>query len=152
MSRTVFLSAGALGVLGLALASPSFAADKAVGAGCSNVTFNAEFLKAYPRAPAACQEVVTKDGKKVVRFTAQVSKVTKDHFQLVFLNAVGKPIEPAQTLTLIPQAGQKLTVDGKQVAYAELRKGDKLDFWVPENDVGAYLDPASTALHTIVLP
>jgi hypothetical protein len=152
MSRTSVLSVGVLGALGLALASSSFAAGKAVGAGCGNVTFNADFLKAYPRAPAACQEVVTKDGRKVVRFTAQVSKVTKDHFQLVFLNAVGKPLEPAQTLTLIPQAGQKVTVNGKQIAYADLRKGDKLDFWVPENDVGAYLDPSSTALHTIVLP
>lgn len=136
----------------LAASAPAGAASGTVGAGCSDIRFDPAFLQAYPRAPAACQEVVTKNGKKLVRCSAQVSKVEKDHFQLHFLNAVGKPIEPVQTLTLLPQAGQKVRVNGKDVPYAELRKGDKVDFWVPEKSVGAYTDPNATALTTIVVP
>jgi len=140
-------AAAALSCLALAAAH---AADRP-GAGCNNVTFNVDFLKAYPRAPAACQEVVTRDGVKVVRFSAEVRKATKDHFQLAFLNAVGRPID-GSTLTLIPQAGQTVEVNGKMIPFADLRRGDKLDFWVPENAVGAYLDRTSKALSTIVLP
>jgi hypothetical protein len=126
------------------------AADRP-GAGCSNFTFNMEFLKAYPRAPAACQEVVVRDGTKVVRFSAEVRRVESDHFQIAFLNAVGQPLDGG-TLTLIPQAGQTVEVNGKVIPIGELRRRDKLDFWVPENAVGAYLDRTSKALSTIVLP
>jgi hypothetical protein len=126
------------------------AADRP-GAGCNNFVFNVEFLKAYPRAPAACQEVVVRDGVKVVRFSAEVRKAATDHFQIAFLNAVGRPLDDT-TLTFIPQAGQMIEVNGKKIAVGDLRRGDKLDFWVPENSAGAFLDRDGKALHTIVLP
>jgi hypothetical protein len=147
-SSTLRKTSAALALSCLAFASAQAAAP---GAGCSNFTFNADFLKAYPRAPAACQEVVTRDGVKVVRFSAQVSRAAKDHFQLAFLNAVGQPLS-GSNITLIPQAGQTVEVNGKAIPIADLRRGDKLDFWVPENAAGAYLDRSSKALTTIVLP
>jgi len=87
-----------------------------------------------------------------VRFSASVSKVKKDHIQLVFLNALGKPIEPTQTLTLLPQSGQTLRVNGKDVSYDKLSKGDKVDFWIPEKTLGVISNPEATAVSTIVLP
>ncbi len=121
------------------------------GQGCNNFVFNADFLKAYPRAPAACQEVVTRDGSKVVRFSAEVRRVQADHFQIAFLNAVGRPLD-GTTLTFIPRAGQTVEVNGKVIPMSDLKRGDKIDFWVPENAAGAYLDRSSKALSTIVLP
>lgn len=135
----------------LAIASMPAQASDRPGAGCNNFVFNAEFLKAYPRAPAACQEVVMRDGAKVVRFSASVRKAAKDHFQIAFLNAVGQPLDGG-SLTLIPQPGQTVEVNGKAIPMGDLRRGDKLDFWVPENGAGAFLDRTSKALHTIVLP
>jgi hypothetical protein len=149
LSKTLRGTCAAVALSCLAMASAQ-AADRP-GAGCTNFTFNAEFLKAYPRAPAACQEVVTRDGVKVVRFSAEVRKAAKDHFQIAFLNAVGRPLD-STTLTLIPQAGQTVEVNGKSIPIADLRRGDKLDFWVPENSAGAFLDRNSKALNTIVLP
>jgi len=134
--------------------APTLAADaaKAVGPTCSNITFDAEFLAAYPRAAAACQEVVTANGKAAVRFTATVAKVKKDFISLQFLNTMGNPIEPVQTLTLLPQAGQTMRVNGKDVPFSNLAKGDKVDFWIPEKTLGVITNPNATAVSTIVLP
>ena len=96
--------------------------------------------------------MVEANGKRAVRFSATVSRVKKDHIQLVFLNAMGKPIEPKQTLTLLPQSGQTLRVNGKDVAYDKLAKGDKVDFWIPEKTLGVISNPNATAVSTIVLP
>jgi hypothetical protein len=127
-------------------------AAKPAGPSCNDVTYDPEFLAAYPRAGAACQEVVEASGKRAVRFTASVAKVKKDHIQLVFLNTMGKPIEPKSTLTLLPQAGQTLRVNGKDVAFDKLSKGDKVDFWIPEKTLGVISNPNATAVSTIVLP
>jgi hypothetical protein len=127
-------------------------AAKPMGPSCGDVTYDPDFLAAYPRAAAACQEVVMNNGKKAVRFTANVVKVKKDYIQLAFLNTMGKPIEPIQTMTLLPQAGQTLRVNGKDAAFDKLSKGDKVDFWLPEKSLGVITNPSSTAVSTIVLP
>jgi hypothetical protein len=139
-------------VCAAALLAPVVQAADAKAPTCNDITYDAEFLAAYPRAAAACQEVVQKGGKRAVRFSASVSKVKKDHIQLVFLNALGKPIEPTQTLTLLPQSGQTLRVNGKDVSYDKLSKGDKVDFWIPEKTLGVISNPEATAVSTIVLP
>ncbi len=150
MLSSTLRSACAVVALSCLAVGAAQAADRP-GAGCTEFRFNADFLKSYPRAPAACQEVVMRDGQKVVRFSAEVRRAQQDHFQIAFLNAVGRPLDNT-TLTLIPRAGQTVEVNGKVIPIADLRRGDKLDFWVPENAAGAFLDRQSKALHTIVLP
>ena len=150
MLSSTLRKACAAAVLSCLAVGAAQAADRP-GARCSDFRFNADFLKSYPRAPAACQEVVVRDGTKVVRFSAQVRRAAQDHFQIAFLNAVGQPLDNT-TLTLIPRAGQTVEVNGKSIPITELRRGDKLDFWVPENAAGAFLDRQSKALSTIVLP
>jgi hypothetical protein len=154
MKTALTVAAASAALLGaLALSTPAVAADAAkAGPTCFDVVFDPEFLAAYPRAAAACQEVVMNNGKKTVRFTATVAKVKKDFISLNFLNAMGKPIEPAQSITLLPQAGQTLRVNGKDMSYDKLAKGDKVDFWLPEKSLGVVTNPNSTAVSTIVLP
>jgi hypothetical protein len=147
---STLVSAAAVGAV--LIATPATLAADAKAPACNDVTYDAEFLAAYPRAGAACQEVVEANGKRAVRFTATVVKVKKDHIQLVFLNTMGKPIEPKQTLTLLPQSGQTLRVNGKDVAFDKLSKGDKVDFWIPEKTLGVISNPNATAVSTIVLP
>lgn len=151
LSSTLRKASAVAALTCFAMASAHAQAPSRPGAGCNNFVFNAEFLKAYPRAPAACQEVVMRDGAKVVHFTAEVRKAAADHIQLAFLNAVGRPLD-GSSMTLIPRAGQTVEVNGKVIPITDVRRGDKLDFWVPENAVGAYLDRSSKALTTIVLP
>lgn len=125
---------------------------KATESTCSDIHYNAEFMAAYPRAAAACQEVVAVDGKLRARFSAQVVRVEKDYVQLTFLNTTGDVIEPVKTLTLLPKEGQTLRMNGKDVPYTKLAKGDRVEFWIPEQMLGFISDPQATAVSTIVLP
>jgi hypothetical protein len=95
---------------------------------------------------------VESGGKRAARFTAKVAKANKEYVQLQFLNAMGNPIEPAMTLTLLPKAGQTLSINGKEVAYDKLAKGDKVDFYIPEKQLGVISNPNATAVSTIVIP
>lgn len=152
--KTVLSVAALVAAAVMGSAAPAFAADppKAVGPTCNTITYDQEFLKAYPRAPAACQEVVESNGKRAARFTAKVAKVQKDHVQLQFMNSMGALIDPPMTLTLLPQAGQTLQINGKPVAYDKLSKGDKVDFWIPEKQLGVITNPGASAVSTIVIP
>lgn len=149
---TTVATAIAAGVVTLLTPAASAAEAAKPGPSCNDIIYDAEFLAAYPRAGAACQEVYTSKGKKAVRFTANVAKVKKDHIQLTFLNTMGKPIEPVMNLTLLPQPGQTLRVNGKDVSFDKLSKGDKVDFWIPEKTLGVISDPNATAVSTIILP
>jgi hypothetical protein len=152
--KTVLSVAAIVAAATMGSAAPAFAADppKALGPTCNTITYDQEFLKAYPRAPAACQEVVESNGKRAARYTAKVVKVQKDHVQLHFMNSMGSVIDPPMTLTLLPQAGQTLQINGKPVAYDKLAKGDKVDFWIPEKQLGIITDPNKSAVTTIVVP
>jgi hypothetical protein len=143
----LFAAAALMNPVTALAADPSDAAPA-----CKDIIYDVEFLQAYPRAPAACQEVVESQGKRAVRFAATVTRVRKDHIQLQFLNVSGKPIEPVQTLTLLPQPGQTMHKDGKHVPYSSLSKGDTVDFWVPEKQLGVITNPNTMAVSTIVLP
>ncbi len=51
------------------------AADQPKLSCIKDITFSQEFLERYPKAGAACHEVVMKDGQKWARFDANVVKV-----------------------------------------------------------------------------
>jgi hypothetical protein len=115
------------------------------------VTFNLDLLRAYPHAPAACQDVVVQNGTRMIHFRARVSTVSKDKVKLQFLNARGEPIANSKELEFTAAPGSNISVNGKRVTVGELQRGDKLDFWVPEGRAGLVTDPNATALSTITL-
>ncbi len=152
-SLTTAAAVALLGAVALVNGAIALAADPAkASATCNDITYDVEFLQAYPRAAAACQEVIESQGKRAVRFSATVARAKKDHIQLQFLNTFGKPIDPVQTLTLLPQAGQTMRKNGKEVPYSSLAKGDIVDFWVPEKQLGVITNPNTMAVSTIILP
>lgn len=135
----------------IAIAAP--AQQAANGPTCFNVTYHPEFLKAYPRAPAACMGVVTrKSGDRVIRFQARVASVKDGRVMLEFLDALGNPIQPVQQIELVPTAGSSVLVGGKPVSIDKLGKGDSVDFWVPESRIAVITDPSASAESRIVLP
>src|SRR5665213_4555869 len=65
-------------------------AQHPAGPTCVDIQWNAEFLKAYPRAPAACQEIAVRNGKKFARFTAKVTAVESGAVTVRFLSSSGE--------------------------------------------------------------
>jgi hypothetical protein len=138
-----------LACLGALVAPAAMAADNhPAGPTCMDIKWNPELLRMYPRAPAACQEVAVRNGKKYARFVGKVTAVGPEGVAVRFSNIAG---DPGREITVKPGANSKVTMAGKKVAYATLQKGDELTFWVPEQQVGVISDPEDTDSSTIVL-
>jgi hypothetical protein len=140
-ATTMLLCVASLGAL-------TAMAEHPAGPTCMDIQWNAEFLKAYPRAPAACQEIAVRNGKNFARFTAKVTSVKPDNVTVRFLSSAG---EEGREISLKPGPSARVEVAGKKVDYSKLQKNDVLTFWVPERALGVISDPDDTASSTIVL-
>jgi hypothetical protein len=130
-----------LGVL-LLVATPlaSLAAEPKLN--CVNdITYSPQFLQNYPNAPAACREVIIKDGQKWARFEAEVVKVKGQDVTAHVLDAYENSIA---TVTFKASSDARLTVDGSPTKYSSLQSGQKLTFWVPNAAAGFYAAPVAT--------
>jgi hypothetical protein len=132
-------------LLGVATAA---APDQAVSAKCADIRWNAALLKKYPSAPAGCQEIVVKDGKKFARFDATVVAINPDGVSVRFVDAYGNP---GRVIKI--QAGKDARVDiaGEKVEYDKLKKDQKMSFYIPEATLGVISDPADKEASTIVV-
>jgi hypothetical protein len=106
-----------------------------------DITFSHEFLAKYPNAPAACQEVVEANGQKWARFSAKTEKVKNGQATFAFSDTYGNSITHL-TFSFTPDA--QVTVDGQPTLASNLRKGDEVTFWVPENRFGFYAQAGAT--------
>ena len=137
ISKSLSLVALAAG-LGLASLGAS-AAD--MNNKCSDMVYKKEFLDKYPKAPAVCRTVSVKNGVHSAMFSGKIVGMEKGSITVQFTNVAGDPVGGMDPLTFTPAAGAKLHVNGKTESYKDLKKGDKLDFWVSENRVGVVTDP-----------
>ena len=105
-------------------------------------TFSHEFLARHPNAGAACREVAIRDGIKWVRFEAQVIKVVEQEHQITanFLDSYDNTVA---TVTFKASPDARLEVNGSQSGYNELKSGDRLTVWMPENKAGYYAEPGA---------
>ena len=148
MNRKIPVIAVAALLAGAAAPGRATAAEHPAGPACGDMLWNADLLKAFPRAPAACQEIAVRDGKQYARFRARVTAVTPDTVKVRFLTANGI-LEREIALKAAPDA--RVSLNGRKVGYPELRKDDVLTFWVAEGQLGVISDPEDTASSTIVL-
>jgi len=105
-----------------------------------DITYSQEFLARYPKAGAACREVVMRDGEKWVRFEADVVKVDGNHVTTDFMDTYGNQVA---RLTFAATPDARVDVEGRSVKYSDLEPGDKLTFWAPEKSVGFYAAPGA---------
>jgi hypothetical protein len=123
-------------------------AEHPTGPTCMDIQWNAELLKAFPRAPAACQEVAVRKDRKYARFTAKVMAVGPEIVTVRFLTSAGNP---EREISLKPGPNARVEMDGKKIEYSKLQKDDVLTFWVPERQLGVISDPDDTAASTLIL-
>ena len=100
---------------------------------CSNIEWSPAFLKEYPTAPAACREVIVKDGVKFATFDGKVSKVGHEYVQVEVSDDANIPIS---TIAFQIGVGGKVTLNHKVAGVRSLKVGDMLTFWVREGQFG----------------
>jgi hypothetical protein len=126
----------------LALAPLVALADNEPRLSCVNdVRYSKEFLEKYPHAAAACREVVMKNGEKWIRFDASVAAIKGNEVTADFVDTTDQVVS---TLTFVTPKDATLMVDGKEIKYSELSKGDRLYVWMPEKHAAFYSGPEST--------
>jgi hypothetical protein len=119
---------------------------------CSDLKFSSAFLDKYPSAPAACLEGREYKGVKYGKFDAKVYINGMPGFiTLQLLNVSGDEM-PGSTFSVKPKPGAVIYINGKKTAPADLRVGQKITLWVPENKMEADTLPAPTAQSWRVIP
>ena len=133
--------------IGTALANEAAASDAKIA--CSEVKYSAEFLKKYPDAPAACIEAVEKEGKRYAKFQARVYLNSADRTTVELLNTRGDRLS---TFSFKPGPDAAVDIDGKKTKFTDLKKGEKISFYVSEDRLTASELPGSTEESWAVLP
>lgn len=100
---------------------------------CSDIKWSADFLKDYPKAPAACRQVVVKNGMKYAQFDGHVKKVGNDVVEVEIHNVANTAISE---IGFQVGVGGTVNLNGKTVKVKDLKNGDLLTFWVPEGVYG----------------
>lgn len=100
---------------------------------CSDIKWSQDFLKDYPKAPAACRAVVVKDGVKYAQFDGHVKKIGNDVVEVEIHNVANTAISE---IGFQVGTGGTINLNGKVVKVKDLQIGDLLTFWVPEGVYG----------------
>ena len=131
-----------VGLMALALAMTPLiatAAEEAPKLSCiKDVTYSQEFLQKNPKAPAACREVVLKDGAKWIHFVGEVTERKGNQVSIDFENVAGDRLA---TVVVEASPDARLTIEGKATKYSSLKAHDKIDVWMPESRFGFYAAP-----------
>lgn len=101
----------------------------ASGTNCSDVRWSQEALTQYPRIATACREVLQRDGKYYVRFEGEVQRVADRGRQLTI------DFRDGDLLTVTPPENLSVTINGRSTAAQDLRPGDELTFYVPQDQL-----------------
>ena len=116
---------------------------------CGEVKYSQAFLKRYPKAPAACLEGRVANGVKYAKFDAEVY-LNGDVTTVNALNVAG---DTAFTFSFKAAPGAKVLMkDGKSKAVTDLKKGEVITFWVPENTIEAHALPSATEATWQMMP
>jgi hypothetical protein len=119
---------------------------------CTSLKWSQEFLAKYPKAPAACLEGRVYKGVTYGKFDAKVFvNSLPDFITFTFMDAVGNEM-PGATMSVKPKPGAVVYIDGKATKTEDLKVGQKVTFWVPENRLEAKQLEASTEQSWRLLP
>ena len=100
---------------------------------CSDIKWSSAFLDQYPKAPAACRAIETREGQKYATFVGKVSKVGPTFVEVSMLDVADYPIS---VLAFEIGKGGRVTVNGKVEKVGQLKMDDLLTFWVHEGEFG----------------
>jgi hypothetical protein len=138
-----------LGVLALVTAPLVGLAEDQPKLSCKDFTYSQEFLAQYPKAGAACREVIMKDGQKWVRFEADIKKVNGNEATGDIIDNHGNTVS---TLTVEAAADTRVSMsNGAKKKFSQLQAGNKLMVWLPESKVGFYAAPGASDMDKLAV-
>ncbi len=150
ISSTTIKAGTALALAGLVWANSAMAQDNSLvnadrpvdnASSCNDLNWHREFVTSYPWASEACREVVTVNGAKWARFEGEFQGINADgSFDTEFTSRTDGNLG---RVTLMPTSGQRASLDGRQVAFADLDDGQILSFYVPEGALGFAVEPGA---------
>jgi hypothetical protein len=134
MSRYQGLTAAAMTMLILSASATAQRSDvdrafTTTAASCDQIQWSQEALDKYPKIASACQDVMERDGRYYVKFAGTVRRVSGDNVTVNF--------KDGSVLTLTPPENMSLYIDGRPRTVRNLRRGDELTFYVPQENVTA---------------
>jgi hypothetical protein len=146
LKGALLLAMGAMSAVTFAQNRRADTAFTATGTSCEDVTWSDAALAEYPNIASACQDVMEREGMYYVKFEGEVRRV-RNSGQQVTVNFRG-----GDTLTLTPPEGMNLTIDGRTRQARDLRPGDQLTFYVPQDQLAAtfFADEAATTQPQVV--
>ena len=100
---------------------------------CIGSQWSAAFLAKYPKAPAVCQGIETKDGVKYAKFYGRVTAVQGDVVHMDMLNTARTAVA---NVPFNLADGFKVEVNTKPTEPKDLQPGDNMTFWVREGQFG----------------
>ena len=131
-----FALAAAAGVNAQSSVDKSFTVT---GTTCADVNWSPEMLAKHPKIGGACQEVMQRNGISYVKFQGEIVKVAKNGTEVTM------DMKGADKLVLNPKPDRTVYIGGKKTPVKNLRPGDSLTFYVPENRVVAAVMETPTA-------
>ncbi len=115
--------------------------DKLPKVECSELHFSQAFLDKYPKAPMACQEGRVYKGDRYAKFTGKVYLNSADRTTITIQDKDGNDVT---TLSIKPGPDSAVKINGKDVKFKDLQKGETMTFWISEKRLGAQALPAPT--------
>jgi len=138
----IVLGASAAGVA----QTPVDRAFTATGTRCEDVTWSQETLARYPKIANACQSVTEKDGKYYVKFSGEVREV-RDRGRRLTID-----FKDGDRVTLNPSENMTINLDGRKTPVRELRRGDVLNFYVPQDQLAAQFPEGEAFAVSVPIP
>jgi hypothetical protein len=123
--------------------------DKLPKIECSELHFSKAFLDRYPKAPQACQEARVYKGQKFAKFTAKVYLNSADRTTVTLVDASGNDVD---TFSIKPGPDSAVKINGKEVKFKDLQKGETISFWISEKRMSAQELPGATNDRWAVAP
>ena len=100
-------------------------------ASCDEVNWHRDLLRNYPWVADACQEAIVVDGEKWARFEARFKELHRDgSITSDFRDSRGRSLG---SVRLMPGPNQRVLLDGRPYRFTELKSGQTLNFYVPDD-------------------
>ena len=111
-------------------------------ASCNDIEWHRDMLRDYPWVADACHEAVTVDGQKWARLEAEFQTFSGDGvLSSNFRDDRGRSLG---SIDLMPDSDQRVLLDGRPRKFSELRRGQVLNFYVPQGGYSFATEPAAT--------